>query len=86
MPTYSVADAKAGLPALINRALAGEEVVITRHGKPVAELRPTRPGRLHDADARRAAYERLIANRTTPKGPAPTSVELLNMIYDDPEG
>ena len=40
MSTYSVADAKNGLPALINRALAGEDVVITRHGTPVAELRP----------------------------------------------
>ncbi len=29
MSTYSVADAKAGLPRLINRATAGEEVIIT---------------------------------------------------------
>ena len=39
MSTYSVAAAKAGLPRLINQALAGEEVVITRHGKPVVELK-----------------------------------------------
>ena len=37
---YSIADAKNRLPKLIDRALDGEEVVITRHGKPVAELRP----------------------------------------------
>jgi antitoxin (DNA-binding transcriptional repressor) of toxin-antitoxin stability system len=30
------------LPSLIDKALDGEEVVITRHGKPVAELRPRR--------------------------------------------
>ena len=37
---YSVADAKNRLPSLINKALAGEEVVITRRGNPVVELRP----------------------------------------------
>ena len=34
---YSVAEAKNTLPKLIDRALQGEEVVITRHRKPVAE-------------------------------------------------
>lgn len=38
MPRYSVAEAKNTLPRLIDRALAGEEVVITRHGKPVVEI------------------------------------------------
>ena len=40
MGTHSVADAKNRLPELIDRALQGESVVITRHGRPVAELRP----------------------------------------------
>ena len=40
MSAYSVAAAKAGLARLIDRALAGEEVIITGHRKPVAELRP----------------------------------------------
>lgn len=39
MARYGVAEAKDGLPALIDKALAGEEVVITRHGRPVVELR-----------------------------------------------
>ena len=38
MGTYSVAEAKNRLPALINKAIEGEEVVVSRHGKPVAEL------------------------------------------------
>jgi len=42
MTAYSVADAKNRLPTLIDKALAGEEVIITRRGKPVVELRPTR--------------------------------------------
>ena len=43
MTAYSVADAKNSLPKLIDRALKGEEVIITRHAKPVAELRPVAP-------------------------------------------
>jgi len=40
MGTHSVADAKNRLPELIDRALKGEDVVITRHGRPVVELKP----------------------------------------------
>ena len=40
MTTHSVAEAKNKLPELIDRALKGEAVVITRHGHPVAELKP----------------------------------------------
>lgn len=46
MSTHSVAEAKNKLPELIGRALKGEEIVITRHGQPVAELKPIpAPGR-----------------------------------------
>ncbi|MEQ1617610.1 MAG: type II toxin-antitoxin system Phd/YefM family antitoxin [Terricaulis sp.] len=40
MGTYSVAEAKAKLSALIDEAMGGEPVTITRHGHPVAELKP----------------------------------------------
>lgn len=40
MGKHSVAEAKSQLSALIDRALAGDEVVITRHGAPVVEIRP----------------------------------------------
>jgi prevent-host-death family protein len=43
MSTHSVAEAKNQLPKLIDRALDGETVVITRRGQPVVELRPVRP-------------------------------------------
>jgi prevent-host-death family protein len=82
MATYSVADAKAGLPRLIDRAVAGEEVVITRHGKPVAELRPAT---IQTPVDRAALYAWLASRRLTLKGPPITSVELLNLIYEDPE-
>jgi prevent-host-death family protein len=82
MTTYSVAHAKASLPRLIDRAMAGEEVVITRHGKPVAELRPVAS---KAPVAKAEFYAWLASRRITPKGDAPNSVELLNMIYDDPD-
>jgi prevent-host-death family protein len=36
----SVAEAKNRLPELIRAAEKGEQVVITRHGKPVAQISP----------------------------------------------
>ena len=43
MSNHSVAEAKNRLSELIDRALAGEGVTITRHGQPVVELKPVRP-------------------------------------------
>jgi antitoxin (DNA-binding transcriptional repressor) of toxin-antitoxin stability system len=39
MTYYSVATTKDKLSSLIDKALAGEEVIITRHGKPMVEIR-----------------------------------------------
>ena len=81
MANYSVAEAKNRLPSLIDKAAAGEEVVITRHGKPVVELRPTE--RSDGLPRTPGAYERLIATRG--KGPkvSVTSVQLLNDLYEE---
>lgn len=40
MPLTNVAEAKAQLSRLIERALAGEEVVISKYGKPLVKLVP----------------------------------------------
>jgi prevent-host-death family protein len=40
MSAYSLAQAKAQLSAVIDAAIAGEQAVITRHGKPVAKIIP----------------------------------------------
>jgi prevent-host-death family protein len=82
MSTYSVADAKNGLPRLIDLALQGEEVVISRHGKPVAELRPVAPV---VRKAPPATYAWLQARRRARKAVGLTSVELLDQLYDGPE-
>lgn len=80
MTTYSVADAKNGLPRLIDRALEGEEVIISRHGKAVAELRPVAQDR-HKASP--TSYAWLKARRLSRKGVGLTSVELLDQLYDE---
>jgi len=40
MPPTNVVEAKAQLSRLIERALAGEEVIISKHGKPLVKLVP----------------------------------------------
>ncbi len=81
MSSYSVATAKNALPSLIDKAIAGEEVVITRSGKPVAELRPT--GRLPERIGRGTAALRLLRVGRDAMTPLPmTSVELLDAIYE----
>ena len=82
MTTYSVADAKSGLPRLIDRAMEGEEVVISRHGKPVVELRPVK---VAATKAPAATYAWLRARRQARMPAGLTSVELLRQIYEEPD-
>ncbi len=42
LSSYPIAKAKEQLSRLIDEAVAGETVTITRHGKPVVELRPSK--------------------------------------------
>ena len=82
MTTYSVADAKGSLPRLLDRALEGEEVIISRHGKPIAELRPITSGERKTSPA---SYAWLKTRRQARKGVGMTSVDLLNQMYEAPD-
>ena len=78
MAVYSVAETKNTLPKLIDRALRGEEVVITRRGKPVVELRPaSRP--LAPA---RGTHQWLRARTRARPSVGLTSVEILDLLYE----
>ncbi len=80
MSTYSVAEARNGLPRLIDKALAGERVVITRRGQVVAELNPARDDSRKD---HRASLEWLAERRKTrPSLPRP-SLEILQEMKDE---
>lgn len=50
MPIYSIAEAKNQLPKLVDQAIAGEEVTITRRGKTVAMIIPKVVARKFDAE------------------------------------
>jgi prevent-host-death family protein len=78
MTAYSVAEAKNTLPKLIDRALQGEQVIITRHGKPVAELKPVS----HRAALGRGTHEWLRARTRARPGIGLTSVEILDLVYE----
>jgi prevent-host-death family protein len=72
MSEHSVAEAKDQLSRLIDRALKGEGIVITRRGHPVVELKPVRPAPspITDADiewlrARRSRLPRSKLDATT---------------------
>ncbi|MEQ1865023.1 MAG: type II toxin-antitoxin system prevent-host-death family antitoxin [Micropepsaceae bacterium] len=84
MSTHSVAEAEGHLSELIDRALSGEGVVITRHGKPVVELRPVgiekAPRRMSDAD-----IEWLDRRRVGTKVPSVDAGELVSAMRDEEE-
>jgi prevent-host-death family protein len=40
MPRYNIAEFKAQLSSLVNRALAGEEVIVARDNRPLLKLVP----------------------------------------------
>lgn len=42
MPSFPIAEAKNRFSELVARAEAGEDIAVTRHGKPVARLVPAR--------------------------------------------
>jgi antitoxin (DNA-binding transcriptional repressor) of toxin-antitoxin stability system len=80
MSTHSVAEAKNHLPELIDRALKGEPIVITRHGHPVVELKavPPPPRRVTQAD-----IDWLDAHRVGLKGDGEDAVTTLIRTRDE---
>jgi antitoxin (DNA-binding transcriptional repressor) of toxin-antitoxin stability system len=61
--TYSAAEAKAQFSSLLDRVAAGESIIITRHGKPVARLGHPDESESQKTEARRRARESFIAWR-----------------------
>jgi antitoxin (DNA-binding transcriptional repressor) of toxin-antitoxin stability system len=57
--TVTTSEARASLPELLNRVLAGEEVTITRHGQPVAVVVRPDALRVRRADVALAAAGRI---------------------------
>jgi len=80
MSTHSVAEAKNKLSELIDRALSGEDVVITRHGHPVVELKPVpKPARPVTA----ADLDWLKAHRVGRVSPTEDAGTLVSRMRDE---
>jgi len=74
MSTYDVAEAEHNLSDQIDRALKGEALVITRDGRPVAEIRPVKTPKWRMTEADLAWIE---ANRVKLRGEGDGPVALL---------
>jgi prevent-host-death family protein len=60
----SVSDAKGQLTELVRRAEDGEDIVLTRHGRPVARLQPLRTAR---RESDRRAFMEAVRKAAPPK-------------------
>ena len=83
MPSYSVAEAKNNLPKLLDKAVAGEEVTITRRGKPIATLvAKVAPSGDRDIPKSPRDMEWIRRHRVTPKIQV-DAVELIRKLRDE---
>jgi prevent-host-death family protein len=74
--TYSVAEAKSGLSELLDRVEAGEEILITRRGRPIARVESAEVAR------KKLPLPSLQALRATqPKAKTPIAV-LIRQLRD----
>lgn len=77
MATASITEAKNGLSALLDRVKAGESVIITDRGVPVARIEPI--SRTTDWDAR---MQRLVAEGKVTPGNGMPPEELLRRMRE----
>lgn len=77
----SVSDAKGQLTELVRRAEDGEDIVLTRHGRPVARLQPLRTAR---RESDRRAFMEAIRKAAPPNvdGVVPAS-RSQDFLYDE---
>ena len=77
----SVTEAKARLTDLVHRAEAGEDIVLTRHGKAAARLTSAAPP--PDASTRRAVIASIQAAAGHLLKPGPTAEHSQDFLYDE---
>ncbi|MBX9616437.1 MAG: type II toxin-antitoxin system prevent-host-death family antitoxin [Caulobacteraceae bacterium] len=82
MATYGVAEAKNNFTHLLDRVQAGESITITRHGKPIAELRAAPKLTLEERQAR---WTELMARPIRQPRPGLSAVEVIRKLRDGEE-
>lgn len=77
----SVSEAKGRLTDLLRRAQAGEEVVLTRHGRAAARLTPIKA--VLDRKARRELLEGVRASGAAKASAGPNAARSQDFLYDE---
>lgn len=87
MAQYGVAEAKNKFTHLLERAERGESIIITRHGKPVAELKGTPQAKPRlTMEERLALYDEFVKWREQQPRLPISAAELIRSMRDgDPE-
>jgi prevent-host-death family protein len=87
MANYGVAEARNKFTYLLERVEDGETVIITKHGKPVAELRPASAAKPRMTEAERQAwYDEFVKRRNARPPLSMPAAELVRAMRDgDPE-
>jgi prevent-host-death family protein len=75
MHTVGAFEAKTHLSQLLDRVEAGETIIITRHGQPVAALSPV--SRVKDREAMEALIEEILRTRKGADRGGPSIHELI---------
>ena len=82
MKTYTITETRRHLSKLIDRALADEEVIVTRHGQPVVEIKPLqKPLKQMTQDC----IEWLKSHRVGSIMPSLDAAELVSQLRDENE-
>lgn len=76
----SVSDAKAQLTELVRRAEAGDEIVLTRHGKPAVRLTPVEA---RPTQADKAAWLRAFLEEPLVVSDGPDAARSQDYLYDE---
>jgi prevent-host-death family protein len=75
----SVTEAKAQLTDLVRRGEAGDEVIVTRHGHPVARIAPVKTA--SDRKSRLALLEAVRATAPEKAAPGPNAARSQDYLY-----
>ena len=78
----SVSEAKAQLTELLRRAEAGDEVIITRHGRPSVRLIPADEVQTEKKDLR-AVIAEIQASARAKITPGPSAARSQDFLYDE---
>lgn len=77
----SVSEAKGQLTELVRRAEAGDEVILTRHGRDVARIEPVAAAT--DGTARRALLDEIRAAGQAKAAAGPSASRSQDFLYGD---